>query len=430
MKDTEDTYSFYEGEDAVGAACLIRDSWKVLVVDDDAELQRATKSALAGFVFQDKELQLLFAFSAAEAKQVLCDNVDIAVILLDVVMEDDLAGLNLVKYIRDELKNRFVRILLRTGQPGIAPEKSVIVDYDINGFLEKSDLTIQKLYTAIITCLRSYRDITDLEKVNHALAEEFQRRLEAEKAASQQAQQAALGLAISQIMHGAKNILNALKGGKYLIDSALKNNSLDLVKQGWDITKIGISRMETLTGDLLSLSRFNKLQLNPGSVNSLIVEIVQSYEINHTCTECKPIEISIEIDESLPEVMFDQYALHTAVLNLLSNAVDACKDKIYPEDDYDGGHVSVRTYTCGDGCATIEVEDNGCGIKPDEISRVFNLFYSTKHTRGNGLGLSITQKIIKEHGGNIDVFSEAGKGTKFRIKLPHIKNRTFRTSKK
>lgn len=104
MKDTEDTYSFYEGEDAVGAACLIRDSWKVLVVDDDAELQRATKSALAGFVFQDKELQLLFAFSAAEAKQVLCDNVDIAVILLDVVMEDDLAGLNLVKYIRDELK--------------------------------------------------------------------------------------------------------------------------------------------------------------------------------------------------------------------------------------------------------------------------------------------------------------------------------------
>ncbi|MBF0520701.1 MAG: response regulator [Nitrospirae bacterium] len=421
MKDTEDAYSFFEEEDRAGEAGTVRDFWKVLVVDDDAELQRATKSALAGFVFQDKELELLFAFSAAQAKQILCDNADTAVILLDVVMEDDLAGLNLVKYIRDELKNRYVRILLRTGQPGIAPEKSVIVDYDINGFLEKSDLTIQKLYTALITCLRSYRDIMDLEKAGKALAEEFQKRLEAEKIAAQQAQQAAMGLAISQIMHGAKNILNALKGGKYLIDSALKSNNVDLVKQGWDITKIGISRMETLTSDLLSLSRFNKLQLKPGSLNTLINEIVKSYEVKHTSTESKPVEITAETDETLPDVLFDQYALHTAVLNLLSNAVDACKDKIFTADDCEFGRVAVRTHFTGESCAVIEVEDNGCGIKQEDIARIYNLFYSTKHSRGNGLGLSITKKIIKEHGGKLDVYSEIGKGTTFQIKLPLAK---------
>ncbi|MEO5356337.1 MAG: ATP-binding protein [Nitrospirae bacterium YQR-1] len=421
MKDTEDTYSFFS-DDEEQQPGAIRDFWKVLVVDDDAELQRATKSALAGFIFQEKELQLLFAFSATQAASVLRDNMDTAVILLDVVMEDDLAGLNLVKYIRDELKNRFVRILLRTGQPGIAPEKSVIVDYDINGFLEKSDLTIQKLYTAIITCLRSYRDIMDLEKANEAFAVEFQKRLEAEKAAAEQSQQAAIGLAISQIIHGAKNILNALKGGKYIIDTAFKNADMDLVKQGWDITKIGITKMETLTSDLLNLSRFNKLELKPGRLNVLACEILQSYKDTHACTGNNCVDISGQLEEHLPEVMFDHAALYTALMNLLSNAVDTCKDKAYLPCEC--AKVLLRTYTDTDGYINLEVEDNGCGIKAADVPNIFKLFYSTKHSKGNGLGLSITKKIVEEHGGALDVYTEAGKGTIFQIKLPPVKKQT------
>jgi signal transduction histidine kinase len=409
----EENYSFYEGDE--GQPEVRTGLWKVLIVDDDIEVHRATKSSLADFNFQGKGLMLLFATSAAEARALIVEHEDTAVILLDVVMEDDLAGLNFAKYVREELKNRFVRILLRTGQPGIAPEKSVIVDYDINGFLQKSDLTIQKLYTAIITCLRSYRDIIDLDRANLALKTEFDMRIEAERKMAEQAQQAAIGLAISQIIHGAKNILNALKGGKYIIESALKNDNLDLIRKGWDVTKIGISRMEDLTHDLLDLSRFNRLEIEPHSLNALVGEILDTYRNSQTCSGIDDIEIVASLDDSLPETMFDYKAIHTALMNLICNAVDTCRDKVYNSGDR--GRVTIKTYPAEGGYIGMEVEDNGCGIEPCDMENIFKLFYTTKHSKGNGLGLSITKKIIEEHGGKIEIDSALGRGTKFTIEL-------------
>ncbi|MBF0456871.1 MAG: ATP-binding protein [Nitrospirae bacterium] len=413
MEEREESYSFYEEDEQQpeGQTGL----WKILIVDDDLEVHRATRSSLAEFSFQGRGLLLLFAASAAEARKLLTEHGDTAIILLDVVMEDDLAGLNFAKYVREELKNRFVRILLRTGQPGIAPEKSVIVNYDINGFLEKSDLTMQKLYTAIITCLRSYRDIIDLESANIALKTEFDMRMEAERKMAEQAQQAAIGLAIAQIIHGAKNILNALKGGKYIIESALKDDNLELIRKGWDVTKIGISRMEDLTCGLLDLSRFNRLEIKSHSLNEVIKEILASCRNSQACSGIGDIEIAADMDNSLPEAMFDYKAIHTALMNLICNAVDACKDKEYNEGE--SGRVTIKTYPGGDGYTYVEVEDNGCGIKPEEMENIFKLFYTTKHSNGNGLGLSITKKIIEEHGGRLDIDSKLGRGTKFTIVL-------------
>ncbi|MEO5361560.1 MAG: ATP-binding protein [Nitrospirota bacterium] len=414
MEDREESYSFYEEDEQQLApeAAL----WKILIVDDDIEVHRATRSSLAEFSFQGKALMLLFASSAAEARKLLQEHGDTAVILLDVVMEDDLAGLNFAKYVREELQNRFVRILLRTGQPGIAPEKSVIVDYDINGFLEKSDLTIQKLYSAIITCLRSYRDIIDLETANRALKTEFEMRIEAERKMAEQSQQAAIGLAISQIIHGAKNILNALKGGKYIIESALKDDNLDLIKKGWDVAKIGISRMEDLTCGLLDLSRYNSLKIEAHSLNSIISEILDGCMNTQTCSVMNDIEIVADMSDSLPEAMCDYKAVHTALMNLICNAVDACRDKVYNSGD--SGRVTIKTYMAKGGYINLEVEDNGSGIKPEDVKNIFKLFYTTKHSKGNGLGLPITKKIIEEHGGRLDIDTEYGRGTKFTIALP------------
>ncbi|MBF0319209.1 MAG: hypothetical protein HQL01_05330 [Nitrospirae bacterium] len=413
MEELEASYSFYEEEQVQPET--MSGLWKVLIVDDDIEVHRATKSSLADFSFQGRRLMLLFAASAAEARKLIIEHGDTAVILLDVVMEDDLAGLNFAKYVREDLKNNFVRILLRTGQPGIAPEKSVIVDYDINGFLEKSDLTIQKLYTAIITCLRSYKDIIDLDKANLDLKTEFEMRIEAERQMAEQAQQAAIGLAISQIIHGAKNILNALKGGKYIIESALKNDNLDLIRKGWDVTKIGISRMEELTHDLLDLSRFNKLDVQPHSLNALVTEILSTCSDRHCNTDINNVNIVADMDESLPDVMIDYKAIHTALLNLICNAMDTCRDKVYNNED--SGRVSIKTYITKDGEIALDVADNGCGIKPCDMENIFKLFYTTKHSKGNGLGLAITKKIIDEHGGKIELDSKLGRGTKFTIVL-------------
>lgn len=159
--DTDELYRF-AGDDAAN-------TWKVIIVDDEIEMHRATKKALLSFSFCGKSLQFLSAFTKTEAKQLICQHPDTSVILLDVMMEGEKAGLEIVEYIRHELNNTFVRIILRTGQPQEAPEETVIREYDINDYREKTDLTAAKLYTAIMTALRSYRDIMLIDSNKKAL---------------------------------------------------------------------------------------------------------------------------------------------------------------------------------------------------------------------------------------------------------------------
>ncbi|CAK0750084.1 3'3'-cGAMP-specific phosphodiesterase 2 [Azospirillaceae bacterium] len=143
--------------------------WKILIVDDDDEVHAVTRVVLGDVVFEGRSLRFLSAHSEAEARRVVSAHPDIAAILLDVVMETDDAGLRLVRYIRDELHNKAVRIILRTGQPGQAPERHIVVDYDINDYKAKSELTAQKLFTSTISALRSYQYIADLERSRQGL---------------------------------------------------------------------------------------------------------------------------------------------------------------------------------------------------------------------------------------------------------------------
>ncbi|MDC8830566.1 response regulator [Alteromonas gilva] len=143
--------------------------WKVLIVDDEPEVHAITRLALNDFKLNDKALTFISAYDGEEAKRLLRENKDIAVVLLDVVMETDDAGLMVAQYIRNELDNHFTRIILRTGQPGQAPEKDVIINYDINDYKSKTELTAQKLFTVIIAALRSYRDIMVIEEARAGL---------------------------------------------------------------------------------------------------------------------------------------------------------------------------------------------------------------------------------------------------------------------
>ena len=143
--------------------------WNVLIVDDEPDIHDVTKLALSGFEFENKKCHFISAYSAKEAKEVLAKTPNIALALVDVVMETDQAGLDLVDYIRNELDNRFIRVILRTGQPGQAPEEKVIHNYDINDYKAKSELTTQKLYTSVLTSLRTYRDMIAIEKNRQGL---------------------------------------------------------------------------------------------------------------------------------------------------------------------------------------------------------------------------------------------------------------------
>jgi diguanylate cyclase (GGDEF)-like protein len=144
--------------------------WLVLVVDDDPSVHSVTKLALRDLTHAGRKLLFLSAYSAAEARQILASYRDIALVLLDVVMESEDAGLNLARAIREELCNQYVRIILRTGQPGQAPEREVVVRYDINDYRAKDELTAARLWTSVLTALRAYEQIKALEANRAGLA--------------------------------------------------------------------------------------------------------------------------------------------------------------------------------------------------------------------------------------------------------------------
>ena len=141
----------------------ISDVWKILIVDDEPEVHSLTTFAFQNFKFDEKPIQFFSAYSGREAKQLIEQNPDTAMILLDVIMETDDAGLEVVKYIRDVLANKLVRIILRTGQPGQVPEDVVILDYDIDDYKTKTELTAKKLFSNVVTALRAFRTLKNLE---------------------------------------------------------------------------------------------------------------------------------------------------------------------------------------------------------------------------------------------------------------------------
>ena len=150
--------------------------WKILIVDDEPGIHSAMKLALDNFVFEGKKLFFYDAYSGEEAKRVLVANSDIALVLLDVVMETEDAGLNYVKFIRDYLKNQFIRIVLWTGQPGHAPKKEVVLSYEINDYKSKADLSDENIFTAVLASLRSYNAMMTIESYRLNLEEKVKER--------------------------------------------------------------------------------------------------------------------------------------------------------------------------------------------------------------------------------------------------------------
>lgn len=143
--------------------------YRILIVDDDEEIHVVTKMALNDFQLNGRGLEFVSAYSGEQAQQLLSDNNDFALVLLDVVMETDHAGLDVARWIRETLRNRLIRIVLRTGQPGQAPEEDIIARYEIDDYKEKTELTYRKLVTLMYSSLRAYRELCRVERNRSAL---------------------------------------------------------------------------------------------------------------------------------------------------------------------------------------------------------------------------------------------------------------------
>jgi signal transduction histidine kinase len=222
---------------------------------------------------------------------------------------------------------------------------------------------------------------------------------------------AAIGQTIATLSHHIKNILQGIRGGSYLIDEGLRNEKNDIVRRGWKIVEKNQEKISNLVMDMLTFSKDREPEFVPSNMNELVKDVAELMQVRAAESG---VELSVRTQEGLPDLMFDPELLHRAVLNVVTNALDACEES-------QPGRVSVTVeYLADKGLLRVIVEDNGPGIAEADIPRIFGMFESSKGARGTGLGLPVSQKIVREHGGDIVVTSEVGSGSRFCLELPAV----------
>ncbi len=219
---------------------------------------------------------------------------------------------------------------------------------------------------------------------------------------------AAVGQTVASLAHCIKNILQGLKGASYMVDEGLKTAASDLVTAGWPLVKNSQQRISELVLNMLDYSK----ERTPAYQRTCLrghLENIHNLMKERAAEQCVTIEFAY--GEAMPDVDCDPLAIYRAVLNLVTNAIDAAEQG--------GGLVTIAAQPGDDGkSVTIAVADNGPGISPEAKDKLFQAFHSTKASKGTGLGLAVTKKIVDEHRGAIDIKTEAGKGTTFAISLP------------
>jgi len=220
---------------------------------------------------------------------------------------------------------------------------------------------------------------------------------------------AAVGQTIAALSHHIKNILQGLRSGSDILRMGLAEKSDDLVHRGWKIVEKSQGKIYELVMDMLSYSKDREPVVEPTDLNEMVVEVAELMQSRATELGAK---LEINIEEELPVVYVDPEGMHRALLNIVTNALDAVEDRKNPR-------VVVGTRLGPEpGWLRLLVRDNGTGIPLEKLGDIFKPFVSSKGARGTGLGLAVSRKILREHGGDIVIQTEQGKGSLFTLRLP------------
>jgi signal transduction histidine kinase len=220
---------------------------------------------------------------------------------------------------------------------------------------------------------------------------------------------AAIGQTIAILSHDIKNILQGIEGGSYLIEEGLGSQQWEVIEDGWRIVAKNQEKISHLAMDMLSFSKERKPNLEAADLNQIVADIE---EVLQTRAQEAGVRLQVIAEQGIPQLLLDVQAIHRACLNVVGNAIDACSEQ-------DGGDVTVTTeIDTVERQARVIVKDNGPGIPEAELQAVFSLFRSAKGSQGTGLGLPVSQKLLREHGGDVLVESELGKGSCFVLQWP------------
>jgi len=350
--------------------------WKILMADARPDVHDVTRLVLEDFTFEGRRVECLSAFSSGEARQLVLAHPDAAVLLLDVDLETPGAGLELAEFIRGEGANKLIRIIVRTGQTGEVLENEVVTGLDINDYRLKSELTADRLITAVTTALRSYRDLRTIEEGSRGLH-----------------------LLAMSVAHQIRNRTVTIAGFANLLRRrmATEGGAAELLET--ILEEAG--RLEAMVGEVTRYTALHVGEPRLVGIRDLMEQAMERVE--------KGLGRPVDWDVLCPDqpVRVDPALAVDAFEAVLQNAVD-----FSPDDPRVSIRVSPGSLAC-----VVEVEDYGSGIEPSGLEHIFDPFYSTK-SKGAGMGLAIVRKVALEHQWDVGVRSEAGSGTVVRIVIP------------
>jgi signal transduction histidine kinase len=367
---------------------------KILVVDDDADTVELLTKRLRAEGYHTSE-----AYDGEQALQQV-EEYQPDLIILDIKMPK-VDGYEVCRRLKRSEDTRLIPIVMLTVKSKI-PDKVKGLDIGADDYIPKPF---------------DYRELSRRVRYWSTVKMEVEERVREIKRLQQELikseRLAAIGQTVGSIAHYIKNILFGLKGGVYLVNVASKEDKADSLETGREILKRNMGRISDLVLDLLEYSKDREIEYENCFPNEVANEVCGLMEAR---AQEYGVDIIKEFDPSLREVFLDPKGIHRCLLNLVSNAIDACLFDTSKEKKW---VVRVKTILDNDGTVRFEVSDNGCGMDEEVKNRLFTSFFSTKEGRGTGLGLLITQKLVQEHGGTITVESQPGKGSTFAIRLPY-----------
>jgi len=367
----------------------------ILLVDDEQDIREVLSISLADLGYKVYDAQ-----NGREAIRIFKE-VNPPIVLTDIKMPG-IDGIELLQEIKRSNPDTEVIMITGHGDMELAIKS---LQYEATDFITKPinvdalDIALKRVHDNI-TLKRKLREYTEnLERLVREKTE-LQDRL------------SSLGLMIGSISHNVKGLLTGLDGGLYLLNSGFKKQNQEQIKEGFDVVKHISGRIRKMVFDILFYAKEREIKKEPVSVLDFANEVADVIEPK---IKDRNMMFNRDFDEAPEEFEVDADFLRSALINILDNAVDACL-----EDEGKNMHRITFSVKKVENNTAINISDDGVGMDTDTIENLFKLFFSSKGGKGTGFGLFISNNIIKQHGGTINVNSVKGKGSVFTIKIPNI----------